>query len=399
MSSSLTTVAYIYKNLYSDKQVGDMAMRDHPTLAMCAKEGGFTGKQYNYAWRYGNPQGVSGTFADAQSGVAESKGEQPVATRAKKYGVIELDGESMAAAEGDKGAFLDLVTQESDGIIEELGDSLAFDLQRSGNGQRGQRLSASTNVITMYSQDEVRNFKVGMTVIASANADGSSPRNSGATTTVASVDQSSSTITLTSAAAIAAFADDDYLFRAGDPGTCMDGLEVQFPLTAPGGGDSFRTVNRSVFVELLAGVRVADTGTAIEENAGLVAVKIAQNGKRADCLALNPIRYWEVVRRLNAKVEYDDGGGSANYGFEYFKIHTPAGTLKCYSDPDVPTNRGRVLNKASLFIKHLHAFTHVIRDDGRASLRQSSADGIEARVRSMGNLICTVPGANGVFSI
>jgi len=397
MSSSLSTVAYIYKNLYSDKQVGDMAMRDHPTLAMCDKQSGFTGKQYNYAWRYGNPQGVSGDFATAQTGSATSKGEQPVAVRKKKYGVIDLDGESMSACD-TKGSFLDLVTQETDGIIEELGDSLAFDLQRSGNGIRGQRLSASTNVITMYSQDEVRNFKVGMTVRASSNIDGVTGLRVGSTT-VASVDQSSSTITLTSAAGITSFADDDYLFRAGDPGTCMDGLELQFPLTAPTAGDSFRGVDRSVFVELLSGVRVADTGTSIEENAGLVAVKIAQNGKRADCLALNPIRYWEVVRRLNAKVEYDDGGGSANFGFEYFKIHTPAGTLKCYSDPDVPTNRGRVLNKASLYIKHLEAFTHVIRQDGLASLRQAAADGVEARVRSMGNLICTVPGANGVFSI
>ena len=397
-TSNTTTVAYIYKRRYSDKKVGDMAMRHHPTMAMMAKEGGFNGLTFHYPARYGNPQGISGTFSSAQTAAETSKGEQYAASRALKYGIINIDGPSMAAAEGNDGAFLDLITQETDGVIEEMADNLAFDLYRAGNGNRGQRASISTNIVTLSVADDTRNFKVGMTVIASSSADGSSPRTG--STKVASFDQSNGTVTLVSAAGITNFSDDDYLFRLGDPGTCMDGLADLFPLTAPVfSSDSFRGVDRGIAVELLAGVRVADTATAIEENAGLVGVKISQNGKRADMLCLNPVNYWQVIRRLNAKVEYDDGGGTANYGFEYFKIHTPAGSLKCYSDPDVPTNRGYVLNNKSNYIKTLKPFTHVITDDGRPSLRQTSSDGIEARIRSMSNLISNDTAANGVFSI
>lgn len=396
-SGGLTNTAYIYKRRYSDKQVIDMASRRHPTMAMMAKEGGFSGVTFHYAAQYGDPQGISGTFADAQTAAETLKGEQYAASRSLKFGIITLDGESMAAAEGSDGAFFDLVTRTTDGIINAMGNNLAFDLQRSGDGMRGRRSSASTNVITLSLQDDVRNFHVGMTVIASANADGSSARTG--STKVASVDKSSSTITLVSAAGITSFADNDYLFRLGDPGTCMDGMEDIYPLAAVTSGDSFRGVDRSVQVELLTGARIDDTATAIEENAGLVAVTISQNGQQADTLCLNPINYWQVVRRLNAKVEYDDGGGTANYGFEYFKVHTPAGTLKCYSDPDVPTNRGRVLQMKSNYIKTLKSFIHVISDDGRPNLRQTSADGIEARVRSMGNLVGNNTAANGVFSI
>jgi len=397
-SGSLTTVAYIYKRLYSDKKVGDMAMRYHPTLSKCSKEGGFGGVTFHYPARYGNPQGISGTFADAQTAAETSKGEQYAASRSIKYGVITVDGESMAAAEGSKSAFLDLVTQETDGVIEAMGDTLGFDFFRAGNGQRGRRSSASTDIITLSVADDVRNFKVGMTVIASANADGSSARSG--STKVEAFDQSSGTITLVSAAALISFADNDYLFRLGDPATCMDGLADLYPLTAPVfESDSFRGVDRGQAVELLSGVRIDDTATSIEENAGLVAVNIAQNGKRSDTLVLNPINYWQVIRRLNAKVEFDDGGGTANYGFEYFKIHSPAGTLKCYSDADCPTNRGYVLNQSTNYIKHLKAFIHVITDDGRPTLRQTSADGIEARIRSMSNLIGNDTACNGVFSI
>ena len=98
-SGGLTNTAYIYKRRYSDKQVIDMASRKHPTMAMMAKDGGFTGVTFHYAAQYGDPQGISGTFADAQTAAEVLKGEQYAASRSTKFGIITLDGESMAAAE------------------------------------------------------------------------------------------------------------------------------------------------------------------------------------------------------------------------------------------------------------------------------------------------------------
>src|SRR5687768_7744908 len=103
-ASDLTSVAYIYKRLYSDRQVGDLAMRDHPLFKMLSKEGGFTGSAFFYAIRYGNPQGVGGSFPTSQGDVSSSKGVQLQASRKPKYGVITLNGEAMAAAEGNSGA-------------------------------------------------------------------------------------------------------------------------------------------------------------------------------------------------------------------------------------------------------------------------------------------------------
>lgn len=400
-ASTQTSVAYIYKRKYADGQVGDLAMRDHPTMSMMSKSGGMSGPAtgWFYGIRYGNPQGLSGTFATAQSAASGSKGVQMQAARRKKYGIITLDGESLVAARDRAGALLDLVRQETDGIIEEHGDALAFELHRDGTGARGRRLSASSDVITLYTADDARNFKVGMTVIADDTANGSSPRTG--STTVTAVDEDAGTITLASAAAISGFADDDYLFRAGDPATAVDGFETHLPLAAPVlGVDSFRGVDRGADPRRLAGVRVDDITTSIEENAGLVAVKISQVGKKANLLVLNPIRFWQVSRRLNAKVTYDGGGVKAAFGFEGFDVHSPAGTLRAVSDPDAPVDRGRVLNLSTWYWKHLDPFTHFIRDDnGGVSLRVYNEDSIEARTRSMGNVCTSEPGANGTFSI
>lgn len=395
MPSNLTTVAFIYKNVYAAGSPVDIATREHPLLAKLAKKAGFGGNSFTYSIQYGNPQGISGTFADAQSGESAQSGVQFVALRKKKYGIGVIDGEAMAASMGDSAAFTELVTNTFDSTLSEHGDSIAFEIYRDGTGSRGQRASLAANTVTLSIADDARNFKKGMTVIASANADGSSAR--AGNTTVASVDEDAGTVTLTSAAAITAFANSDYLFRKGDPTTCIEGLEAINPLTTPS-ATAFRGVDRTADPRRLAGVRVNDTATSILENAGLVAVKISQVGKRADSVWLNPIRFWQVARELNAKVEYD-GGGTADYAFQYIVIHTPAGMLKVYSDPDAPTTRGRVLNMESNYIKHLMEFPHVVEDDGNPSLRSTTADSVEFRTRSFGNLIQMVPGANGVFAI
>lgn len=396
-ASDLTTVAYIYKRLYSDKQVGDLAMRDHPLFKMMKKEGGFTGSGFYYPIRYGNPQSVGGTFATTQGDAASSKGLQLNVSRKAKYGVITLDSEALYAAKGQAGAFLDLVSQETEGVLEEMGDSLAFDLYRDGNGIRGRRSSISSAVITLTVADDARNFKVGMTMGADDTSTGLSPRTGDSI--VLGVDENAGTVTITAAGDITSFADNDWLFRAGDPGTCMSGLADHIPLTAPSAGESFRGVDRTAHTRLLAGVRVDDTATAIEENAGLVAVKIAQSGQKANTCMLNPVNFWQVVRRLNAKVTYDGGGNKAAYGFEGCDIHSPAGTLRVVSDPDCPTNRGYVMNLDSWFLKHLEGLPHIVSEDGRPTLRRATSDGIETRVRAWVNSICTRPGANGVFSI
>ena len=384
-ASTLTSVAYIYKTTYASG-IGEVAKRRHPLYSMMTVTGGFTGTNFTYPMRYGNPASVSGSFANAQSYVAGSKGLQFVALRKKKYGDITLDGESLMACDS-KGSFLDLVTLETDAVISEHVDRLAFDLYRDGSGNRGQRSSASTNVITLADTDTARNFKINMQVIASPNADGSSPRSG--STYVTAVSLASGKITLNSAAGITSFADNDYLFAIGDPGTCVEGLASLTPLTAPASSESFRSVDRSVFPELLAGSRINDTSTTIEENAGLGAVNVDAAGGKCDSFMLNPIRFYQVARRLGAKVEYEGAGGQADYGFERILIHTAAGTLKCYADPDCPTNRGYGFLSASHYYRTLGEQVHIIMDDGMPNLRQTDQDGIEARTRSMGNYIQT----------
>lgn len=398
MSADTSTVAYLFNRVYSDRNVADAVTRDRPFSRMIKKSKGVVvGEDFRYKVKYGNPGSVGGTFATTQTAAGTSKGMAFATTPAKKYGVITLDGLSMLRSSG-KGATIELARNETDGVLDEMAAHLSFDLLHSGNGVRGRRSSISGNIVTLVDPNSARNFYVGMPIGASSLSTGLSPR-AGANTTVASVDISGGTITLTDASQITTFSDNDYLFVPGEPGTCVDGIGSIIPQTAPASGDSFRGQDRSVDTQRLAGARLNSTSTPIHENIGVLATLCQMQGKKPDTAWLSPTNLFTVVRQLQNKVEYA-GGGTADYGFEYVNVRTPGGTLKCFADPDMPDDKFYIGKMDEMEVLYLgDEYVHIIRADGNASLRQTTSDGIEIRAGAFSQPVVYMPASFGVSAI
>lgn len=397
-NGTIAALAYLFKHMY-ESGVSDESKRLHPTIDGIPTIDDFGGDTFQYAVKINNAQNItSGALAVAQAVGTASKGVQFTMSRVKKLGTISLDIEALLAAKKTSdGAFATLAVNEVDGFVSEFYDRLGFDIFRDSTGNRGQIAAINGNVLTMVDPDTVRNFKVGMLSSAATGAGGAGARVG--QTPIAGLDMDGGTITLTNAAAIAALAVGDYMFAQPEIGSNLEGFELCTPLVAPAPGDNFRTKDRSINTSLLAGSRINDASTMVEENAGKIAVKIRQNGGRADTLVLNPQRAWEMLRRLGAKVMYQGAGGTAEYGFETAMISSPAGTLKLVSDPDCPTNRGRVYLNASHKIKTLQEFVHIANEDGNYNLRLAGEDSLETRVRSMSQYYQTEPRNHGVFAI
>lgn len=399
--SSISTVAYIYKKNYAGSIVGDLAARKHPFYFKLSKKDGFTGRSFDYPIHVGNPQGIGADFTAAQAAVATSQGYQLVATRKKKYGFIQLDGEAILAAGDDKGAFVRLVRNETDRQIEEFGDHLAFDFYRDGGGVRGRRLSIASSTITLETAGDARNFKLGMTIAAGTALDGSGMRTG--TTTITAVSEQANTITVANPASITSFANNDYLWASGDQPSsgnrCVSGLAAHLPLTAPTAGDSFNGIDRAADPVRLAGVRINNTATYLEENIYDAGVQIYDIGKTADTAFCNPVAFGQMVKRMNAKVQYQEAGGTVKAYFRYIELDTPAGLIQVFPDPDCPRNRAYVLKMSTWFLKHVGGAPHIIMDDDLRALRVSNADSIESRTRFLGDIICEEPGSNAVIAV
>ncbi len=402
-NDTMSSVAYFLKSVF-DTGLADESMRLHPTLDMIPKVADFTGDSIIYSVKVGNAQNIassaSGTsgLSAAQAVGSSSKGFKFTMVRVRKTGTISFDIELIKAAKGrNDGSFENVLVEDVDGFTNEFTDRLGFDLFRDGYGARGVRSSISSDTITLTVPDDARNFKIGMLLGASANADGSSARVG--SSAITAVDHDTGLVTVASAAAIASFANADYLFAAPEIGNNLQGFELSTPLTTPASGVTFRGVDRFLMPSLLAGSRIADTNTLPEENAGKVAVKIRQNGGTADTLVLNPQRYWEMCRRIGAKIMYEGGGGTKDYGFEGVRVTSPAGVLQVVSDPDCQTTRGRVFLNSSHKIRTLGEFVHIGNEDGNYELRLATDDALESRVRSLSNYQQTKPRDFGVFSI
>jgi hypothetical protein len=205
-----------------------------------------------------------------------------------------------------------------------------------------------------------------------------------------------------SGGSFAGFAATDYLFCIGDPGTGIEGMETCTPLSAPVYlSDSFRGIDRGVDPEALAGSRLDDTSLNAEVALTKLAVLVSDMGKShaLNQAFLNPVHFYNITQRLGSKVEYTDGGGAANYGFEFINLHTAAGTMRVYSDPDCPLNRGRASREGSQYIKHMGGLPHIFDLDGNQTLRLRDDLGIETIVEAYSNLIQEDTAAQAVCSL
>jgi hypothetical protein len=390
--SAFSDVAWIMKRTYSDEVSAETATRDHPSYYEITKEQGLTGDSFRYAVKTGNPQSISGTYtaaaaaANGNSGVII--GQQFSAEPRLKYGVLKMDRPSILRASlKGRGAFYEWVTEQVDGVLEEMGARLAFDMFGDGNGIRGRRTSISGNEVTLTDAKTADRFKVGMVLGASVNSDGSSPR--AGTTYVTRINRGANKITLNDASAIAGFVDGDNLFVSAEPGTCIEGMGLATPLSAPTSSDSFRGVNRYADVEALAGSRRDDSSSFADEVLGDLAVDVHCMNQTISRGVVHPVKFQDIVKRLGAKVTYTNPGGNADIGFESIDIHAAGKQIRLMSDPDIQYTRTRGWDPKAHKIVYLGPkVVHWVRtSDGGQFQWSSSADSFEYRACFYGNYL------------
>jgi hypothetical protein len=115
----LTSFDAALKQHYTSDRVENMVYADNPFLAMVAKMEDFGGRNLPIVLIYGNPQGRSATFSNAQTrGAATStRVTDFILTRVKDYSIATIDNETLEASKGNANAFMEAATTEVDGAI------------------------------------------------------------------------------------------------------------------------------------------------------------------------------------------------------------------------------------------------------------------------------------------
>jgi hypothetical protein len=405
MGSTLTTWSNMLKARYTKEKVENLTQADRPLLAMLRKDTEQQGSSLEVPLLHVNPQGIAGSgIATAQTSATNMVAKKFSMTCGDYFGSVYIGDKVIKASRGNPGAFLENKVAETDGLYDQMSDDLAVYIWGNGGNTIGQRASASTNVITLSSPEQTLNFEEGMTIGASVG-DGSNgtdaPR--AGTTTVASVQREAGTVTLTSAAAITSFADNDYLFRQGDffgnTGTVV--LKgVQAFITATGVPAALWGMTRTGDPQRLAGCRVptADyTAKTIDERCRILGSYMSGRYKTPGATAafLHPEDWTTLETVMGARGIRPLQESNTKFGFMKIDVVMGGRVVSIYPDRYCPKGTMFALRMQNWWLSSMGELLSPMEEDGLVLLRGSNTMDYEYRLVGYPILACNAPGYNG----
>jgi len=391
MGITLSNFDPILKQNYDAKVIMDLVTARHPWFALVPKDNGWTGNVAVLPLQYGNPQSVgSGTsnFSTLTSNIGQSAYTKFLLSTAQTYGVIKVDREAFLASADMDGAFADALDREVRSVLKEVGRDIARQLFGTSNNYLGQNTSGTASPITLSAQDG-RKFEVGMRVIASANANGSSPRSGVGTVTKVDIDDDAGTSTITYSGTISSLGSSDYIFREAGAGAGISGLGEWL-----GSDSTLFSVDRSVSYRL-QGQSLNAAGLSIEEAFIQAVTRADREGGVVDIIITDHDTFYKLQSSEQGQRRYANSDKAAQLGFEGLMMANGAMVV---ADRFCPSNTAYALELDSWVLKSRGDLVHFVEDDGRILLRDASSDAVQARVASYAQLGCVAPVHNVVIT-
>lgn len=402
----LTSFDPMLKEHYAPGVVANLAYQKNTILGLAGKKlkkpGG--GREWVQPVQFGLPGGGSSDFptAMAASNNQSEYGDFAI-KRAKHYRLGRVDNETIeATADGDMDAF-EPAFDEFDKVIMAEANYLNFRFFRSKGGNIGKMTNATfaTAVLTLDDPAGAWGCRKG-DVINLASTDGTSGAIRTGSLTIASIQRIAGTLTMTGniSAGIAAAAQNDYVFLAGDFGGAMAGLIDWLPDAAPS-STPFFGLDRSQEPEMLGGLRIDGTDNRPTHEVMIDMVTQADNfGADPDVLFANPLALGTMSKQLEGKwviMQASTAGGAkmADIGYRGWQVTLQGHEVTIFLD--------RTCQKARLWMLQMDTWTlfsagpapNFLQKRAGSIIRVSeNYDAYEARVGEYSNIGCKAPGWN-----
>lgn len=425
MASPITQAAVsgILKELYDDQKVQWLTYKDNPTLAMMHKETKFPGKYYPVPVVYGLTQGASATFASAYNNQSSPLVAEFLVTRVADFSLATIDGQLLAAAQTDPGAFIDGAELMIDAAFQTAVNRIASAQFRNGAGTIGQIGATITGaspayLLTLSNPDDAVQFEPGQTLMAIQNVDGTGTAPS-ATAAIVAVDSIAGVLTLSSADAslISDWPSGYYLATQGDLPTASNnnfqpsgstltnsllkiaGFAGWLPIAAVASNDSWFGVNRSLNRQRLSGVSFNGTALSFEEALLQGTGRIAMFGGRVDTGICSYATYTALITSLGSKVQYIDEK-IGEIGFRGVQVNGANTVMSIFPDRSAPDGLIYCLEMDSWCLRSQNDAPHILKYmDEIEILRVPGVDAAELRVGGYFNQYTNKPGHNGVIQV
>ncbi len=411
MATTVTNFDAALKQIYSSSNLAKTTLSRRPLLAMLPKRSDFGGRNMPIVNVYGDPQGRSASFGNAQGTTGTAPSNQVsvddfLLTRVSNYSIAQVGSEAAEASKGDAMAFLSALKASIDGAMNSLSNSLETQLFRSGTGSIAANIDidpggAGAQIFACGEQEDIANFDVNMVIVFSAADGGAIRTGAGGTRAVSAVDRSLGRVTVGGAVLSDTTTDGDFVYAQGDAangGTnvCVSGLAAWLPATAPGGGDSFFGVNRSVDSRLY-GQFTDQSAAAIEDGLITAGSLSARVGGNPNVCFINHVQQRSLIQNLHNSQNYQTvnatthKGVVSDIGFRSVAIQGDTGAINVVAANKCPAESGFMLEIDKWTLATLGEPVKFLNLDGNRILRSATADSVEARLAFRGNLGCKAP--------
>lgn len=416
------------KELYTDDKdyMKNIVYSKNPLLALIPKNespDGFAGKYIPVPLEYGNPQGRSHTFANAQNQQTASDVVSFFVYAVQDYQLVTITNLLMEQTKSNAGAFVDEASRTLDNGFRNLSNNMAFELFSGGTATRGQisttapSYSAPTLTFTLANPQQVVQFEVGMTLQASATDGGAALQNTPGTIDaiqVTSVNRGTGVIagTVVQGAPQTSWLLSSYLQVLGDIGIGgsstiaglqgLSGLAAWVPNVDPPSNDNFWGVNRSADPTRLGGLRYNASAQSISEGITNALALANREGAAPDLIVMDFVSYATLINELGAKVQYVQlDHEEVEVSFEAIHFHSAYGKIPVLADRSCPAQTAYCLTMDTWKLRTLGKAPHILTYgmEGLEGLRVGNADALEIRIAYYGNVICSAPGYNMVVSL
>jgi len=371
---------------------------------------------------FGLSQGASSTFASAFNNQTSPQVAEFLITRVADFSLATIDGQLLAAAQTDPGAFIDGAELMIDAAFQTAVNRIASAMFRNGAGTIGQvsavaNIGVNTFTVTLANPDDAVQFEVGQVLQAVQFVDGSglAPVDVGQVT---AVNRNTGVLTVTSLTNLVVNWPANYwLAVQGDLPSLANnnfqpigstttnsllktaGFAAWLPIAGPPVSDSFFGVNRNLDVQRLAGVTFNGTTLSLEEALLQGTGRIALNGGRVDTGICSYATYTALITSLGSKVQYIDEQ-IGEIGFRGVQVNGANTVMSVFPDRNCPDGLIYCLEMDSWVLRSQNPAPHILKYmDEIEILRVPGVDAAELRVGMYGNLYTTRPGHNGVLQV
>lgn len=400
-------LAFLKKYYIGKRALYQLDSYKTPLIGMIKKDLGAGGSTWEQTVGVTNVVGGSAVYANSYNNSSTGVDKVFSGNYKKRFADVKVQDFTIKSTRNADGGIEKVLKRKIDGLKDEFIQTINFQMYRDEGGSVCQ-LAATTGsatyttalVATDTTKAGVQFIKPLRTLNVGPNLDGTFLRSAVGVPyqlQVSSRNVTAGTMSVTLGAGLSQMSGSDYLFEDGTAAGAIAGLRSWCPLTDTLAATTFKTVDRSIDVNGLGGIRVAGVGETIEETLNDAVSLHRQLGGDPDAVLIHPKRMAQLKKEMSGRLIWMETkgkpmvGGSNSFSFRGLQIDGNGRPVIVYEDASCQTEATWVVDTNTLCMRSMGQVPFVPNEDGLMLRRISQTDQWQSELWGYVELVCARP--------